>query len=73
MRVRIITDDCTSALEAGGETAVLIRLDKSVSEAVMSLDTDARESYAPTDADPVAATALAWRDADVLVLLPSDS
>jgi len=75
MRIRIITDDFTSALdgaacfaERGWETAVLIRPDGAATVDVVSLDTDSRE-YAPTFGhDAVANAAQAWRDADVLIL-----
>jgi uncharacterized protein YgbK (DUF1537 family) len=78
MRIRIVTDDFTSALdgtacfaEHGWETAVLVRpdsADTTETADVVSLDTDSRE-YAPTlDHDAVANAAHAWRDADVLTL-----
>jgi len=78
MRIRIITDDFTSALdgtacfaEHGWETAVLIRPDSAASAAsadVASLDTDSRE-HAPTlEHDALANAAHAWRDADVLTV-----
>ncbi|MBN3724776.1 four-carbon acid sugar kinase family protein [Burkholderia sp. Ac-20379] len=76
MRIRIITDDFTSALdgtacfaERGWDTAALLRPDAAASVAsvaVVSLDTDTRER-AP-ESDPVAAAARAWRDAGCLVL-----
>ena len=78
MRIRIVTDDFTSALdgtacfaEHGWETAVLVRpdsADTTETADVVSLDTDSRE-YAPTlNHDAVANAAHAWRDADVLAL-----
>lgn len=75
MRIRIVTDDFTSALdgtacfaERGWETAVLIRPDVAATSDVVSLDTDSRE-YAPTlEHDAVVNAAHAWRDADVLAL-----
>lgn len=76
MRIRIITDDFTSALdgtacfaERGWETAALLRPEHAAnvaSIAVVSLDTDTREHAA--SGDPVAEAAHAWRDADRLVL-----
>ena len=75
MRVRIITDDFTSALdgtacfaERGWDTAVLTRQDSLARAAVVSLDTDTREHGDARGTDIAAAAALAWRDADVLVL-----
>ncbi len=75
MRIRIITDDFTSALdgtacfaERGRDTAVLLRPGEAAtvdSVAVVSLDTDTREHAVP--GDPVADAARAWRDADLLV------
>ncbi|SAL63614.1 HPr kinase [Caballeronia arvi] len=75
MRIRIITDDFTSALdgaacfaERGWETAVLIDPDSAATAEVVSLDADSRE-YPPTlDHDAVANAANAWRDANVLTL-----
>ncbi|MEK6419329.1 MAG: four-carbon acid sugar kinase family protein [Burkholderia gladioli] len=76
MRIRIITDDFTSALdgtacfaERGWDTAALLRPEQAAnvaSIAVASLDTDTREHAAA--GDPVADAAHAWRDADSLVL-----
>ncbi|WP_414442112.1 four-carbon acid sugar kinase family protein [Burkholderia sp. 22PA0106] len=76
MRIRIITDDFTSALdgtacfaERGWDTAALLRPEQAGAvgaTAVVSLDTDTREHVAA--GDPVADAARAWRDADVLVL-----
>lgn len=75
MRIRIITDDFTSALdgtacfaERGWETTVLIHPAVAATFDVVSLDTDSRE-YAPTlEHDAVANAAHAWRDADVLTV-----
>jgi len=75
MRIRIITDDFTSALDGTAcfaercwETAVLVQMEVIAAAQVVSLDTDSRE-YTPTlDHDAVANAAHAWRDADVLVL-----
>jgi len=75
MRIRIITDDFTSALdgtacfaERGWETAVLVRPDSTATAAVVSFDTDSREYPPALNHDAVATAARAWRDADVLVL-----
>ena len=75
MRIRIITDDFTSALdgtacfaERGWETAVLVRPDSAATAAVVSFDTDSREYPPALDHDAVATAARTWRDADVLVL-----
>ncbi|MPW22773.1 hypothetical protein GCT13_39740 [Paraburkholderia sp. CNPSo 3157] len=75
MRIRIITDDFTSALdgtacfaERGWETAVLVRPDSTATGAVVSFDTASREYPPALDHDAVATAARAWRDADVLVL-----
>ena len=75
MRIRIITDDFTSALdgtacfaEHGWETAVLVRPDSTATAAVVSFDTDSREYPPALNHDAVATAARAWRDADVLVL-----
>jgi uncharacterized protein YgbK (DUF1537 family) len=78
MRIRIITDDFTSALdgtacfaEHGWETAVLVRpdsADAAETADVASLDTDSRE-HAPTlEHDALANATRAWRDADVLAV-----
>ena len=75
MRIRIITDDFTSALdgtacfaERGWETAVLIRPHDTATFEVVSLDTDSRE-YAPAlEHHAVVNAAQTWRDADVLTL-----
>ncbi|CAD6535214.1 four-carbon acid sugar kinase family protein [Paraburkholderia sabiae] len=76
MRIRIITDDFTSALdgtacfaERGWNTAALLRPEDTenvTATAVVSLDTDTRERVAA--GDPVADAARAWCHADVLVL-----
>lgn len=75
MRIRIITDDFTSALdgtacfaEHGWDTAVLIRPDSAAMAQVVSLDTDSREHPPALDHDIVADAARAWRDADTLAL-----
>ncbi len=75
MRIRIITDDFTSALdgtacfaEHGWETTVLIHPDSAATGQVVSLDTDSREHSLTLDHDAVAHAANAWRDADVLAL-----
>lgn len=75
MRIRIITDDFTSALdgtacfaERGWETAVLIRPDGTVTSDVVSLDTDSREHAPALEHDAVVNAAHAWRDADVLAV-----
>jgi uncharacterized protein YgbK (DUF1537 family) len=75
MRIRIITDDFTSALDGtasfaarGWETAVLIRPDSTHPAAVASLDTNSRESPLPLDHDVIANAATSWRDADVLAV-----
>ncbi|RDJ97946.1 hypothetical protein DLM46_35435 [Paraburkholderia lacunae] len=75
MRIRIITDDFTSALDGTAcfaerrwETSVLVQPEGIATAQVVSLDTDSRE-YTPTlDHDAVANAAHAWRDADVLTL-----
>ncbi len=76
MRIRIITDDFTSALdgtacfaERGWDTAALLRPEDATNVAaiaVVSLDTDTRE-HAVTG-ERVAGAARAWGDADILVL-----
>ena len=75
MRIRIITDDFTSALdgtacfaERGWNTAVLVRPDGCDSAEVVSLDTDSRESPLSSDHDSITRAATAWRDAEVLTL-----
>ena len=75
MRIRIITDDFTSALdgtacfaERGWDTAVLVRPDGTATAEVVSLDTDSREHPPALDHEAVANAANAWRDADVLTL-----
>jgi uncharacterized protein YgbK (DUF1537 family) len=75
MRIRIITDDLTSALdgtvcfaERGWDTAALIRPDSACTAEVASLDTDSREVPLAPGRDAVAKAADAWRDADVLTL-----
>lgn len=78
MRIRIITDDFTSALdgtacfaEHGWETAVLVRpdsADAAETADVVSLDTDSREHAPPPEHDALANAARAWRDADVLIV-----
>lgn len=75
MRIRIITDDFTSALdgtacfaERGWATVVLIRPDDTVTSDVVSLDTDSRENAPALEHDAVVNAAHAWRDADVLAL-----
>lgn len=75
MRIRIITDDFTSALdgtacfaERGWETAVLVRPDSTATCDVLSLDTDSRECPPTLEHEGVASAAQAWREADVLVL-----
>lgn len=75
MRIRIITDDFTSALdgtacfaERGWDTAVLIRPDSSAAAEVVSLDTNSREYPLAPGHDALANAANAWRDADVLTL-----
>lgn len=75
MRIRIITDDFTSALDGTAcfaerrwDTAVLVRPDSSATADVVSLDTDSREHPLANDHDAVAHAAHAWRDADVLTL-----
>ena len=75
MRIRIITDDLTSALdgtacfaERGWDTAALIRPDSACTAEVASLDTDSREAPLAPGRDAAAKAAEAWRDADVLTL-----
>ena len=75
MRIRIITDDFTSALdgtacfaERGWDTAVLVRPDCTTEADVVSLDTDSREYPPALDHDALADAAGAWRDADVLAV-----
>jgi D-threonate/D-erythronate kinase len=75
MRIRIITDDFTSALDGtacfadrGWNTAVLVRPDGAATAEVVSLDTDSREYRPALDHEAVANAAHAWRDADVLAL-----
>jgi uncharacterized protein YgbK (DUF1537 family) len=75
MRIRIITDDFTSALdgtacfaERGWETAVLIRPDDAATSDVVSLDSDSREHAPALEHDAVLNAARAWRDADVLAV-----
>ncbi|KVL32085.1 hypothetical protein WS98_21280 [Burkholderia territorii] len=76
MRIRIITDDFTSALdgtacfaERGWDTAALLRpgdAESAMATEVVSLDTNTREHVAA--GNPVADASRAWRDADQLVL-----
>ena len=78
MRIRIITDDFTSALdgtacfaEHGWETAVLIRPDGAETIGttdVASLDTDSRERAPTLGRGALADAAHAWCDADVLAV-----
>ncbi len=75
MRIRIITDDFTSALdgtacfaERGWNTAVLMQPDVTASAAVVSLDTDTREKPDAPEGDLVATAASMWREADLLVI-----
>ncbi|VWC71410.1 hypothetical protein BLA18110_02048 [Burkholderia lata] len=76
MRIRIITDDLTSALDgavcfagAGRTTAVLARADDlGTDDAVARFDTDTRAHPAGGKAASVVKAALAWRDADIQVL-----
>jgi D-threonate/D-erythronate kinase len=76
MRIRIITDDLTSALDgtacfagAGWAVAVFVRPDDLASDdAVASFDTDTRANPAGSKAVSIAQAALAWRDADIMVL-----
>jgi uncharacterized protein YgbK (DUF1537 family) len=75
MRIRIITDDFTSALdgtacfaERGCETAVLIRPDSADTAEVVSLDTASREYPSTLDCRALVNAAASWRDADVLAL-----
>lgn len=78
MRIRIITDDFTSALdgtacfaERGWETAVLVRpdsADAAETADIASLDTDSREHASTLEHDALANAARAWRDADVLAV-----
>lgn len=75
MRVRIITDDLTSALDGtasfaqrGWDTAALIQPDSACTAEVVSLDTDSREAPLVSGRDAVAKAADNWRHADVLAL-----
>ena len=78
MRIRIITDDFTSALdgtacfaERGWHTAVHIRPEVAANPEkaqVVSLDTDSREHPPTSDHEAVATAAIAWRGADVLTV-----
>lgn len=78
MQVRTICDDFTSATDGLGAfaarawpTSVVLGMDAKRSESgadqVQSADTDSRHANAALAAQRVAAWALAWRDADVLV------
>lgn len=75
MRIRIITDDLTSALDgaacfagAGRATAALVRADDlGTDDAVASFDTDTHAHPAGGTAASVVQAALAWRGADIPV------
>jgi D-threonate/D-erythronate kinase len=74
MRIRIITDDFTSALDgtacfaqAGFTTAVFFEASEMHAADVVSIDTGARESHVAREAGVAAIAANAWRDADILV------
>ncbi len=74
MRLRIITDDFTSALDGtacfaqrGWDTAVLIEVQKMSDVAIASIDTGSRESSLAHARDTVSAAATAWQNADILV------
>jgi uncharacterized protein YgbK (DUF1537 family) len=74
MRLRIITDDFTSALDgtacfaqSGWDTAVLLKADGMHDAAVVSLDTGTRENFTAGASAAVSAAASAWREADVLI------
>jgi len=75
MRIRIITDDFTSALdgtacfaERGWDTAVLVQPEGTGTAEVVSLDTNSREFTPELDHHAVANAAHTWRDADLLTL-----
>lgn len=74
MRLRIITDDFTSALDGtacfaqnGWDTAVLLKSSGMHDAAVVSLDTGSRENFAADASAAVSAAATAWCAADVLI------
>lgn len=74
MRLRIITDDFTSALDGTAcfaqrrwDTALLLAAAGIGGAAVASVDTRSREDTAAAATGAVAAVAAAWRHADVLV------